>query len=470
MKRLQTQLILAFGLVILVVLCGISITLVYLLRENPQQDRVIYSELSIQARVIALFITRFPRANPLLGGGDARLLDVAETQDVRIGWASGDGEVIFDSEHQWDKPGAEELFASLNPVPDGRWMGRVREDRRVWVVLAYPLPGQDDTPMGQRYLILARSRPVVAFIQQFRRSIARPLLQAGLLAFVVGLVLAVVISRSIAKPLRQVSKAAISIAAGNLDARAPKSGPAEVRQMAEAFNRMAAEVQVSQKSQKDLVANIAHDLRTPLTSIQGFAQALIDGTAEAPDHYVQAARAIYEESRRINKMAADLLDLARFEAGQVEIKQEEVDLALLVETRIQRLQYLADSREINFQRSDRLSIFVVGDEIRLAQVLDNLLGNAVQYTDAGDRITVSLMPANKVVKLCIADTGVGIPAEDLPRIFERFYRGDKSRRGTGTGLGLAIVREIIEAHQAEIKVESVVDVGTRFLLTFPISD
>ena len=468
MKRLQTQLILAFGLVILVVLCGVSVALLFLLQESPQQERAIYSELSIQARVLAAFLTRFPRGNPELEGRDARLLDVAKTQNVRIGWASSERKVLFDSEHRWDQPQAEDLFPRLKRFADGRWMGRIREDNRLWLVLAYPLPNPDNESTRQTYLILARSRPVGAFIQQFRRSIAGPLIQAGLLAFAVGLILAIIISRSIARPLRQVSDAAYAISEGNLDARAPRSGPTEVRQMASAFNQMATEVQVSQKSQRDLVANIAHDLKTPLTSIQGFAQALVDGTAETLEDQVQAALAIYEESQRINKMVSDLLDLARFESGQVEIEHETIDLSALVETRIQRARHFTDEKQITFPRSDgEPRILVMGDEARLVQVLDNLLDNAIQYTDVGDRITVSLTRANDSVKLCVADTGVGISDEDLPRIFERFYRGDKSRRGTGTGLGLAIVREIVEAHGATIEAVSVVDVGTRFLLTFP---
>ena len=167
-------------------------------------------------------------------------------------------------------------------------------------------------------------------------------------------------------------------------------------------------------------------------------------------------------------MAASLLDLARFESGQIEIERERVDLVALVKTRTQRLKPLTEGKQIDVQYPEQESrISVMGDEARLSQVLDNLLSNALQYTEAGDRITVSLARAEDTVKLCVADTGMGIPKADLPRVFERFYIGDKSRRGAGTGLGLAIVREIVEAHNGTIMVESVVDVGTRFLIRLP---
>lgn len=468
MKRLQTQLILAFSLVILVVLCGVSTALFFLLRQNPQEDRAIYAELNTQAQILARLITRFPGLGLGVEERQARLLEIAQAQDIRIGWASADGEVLFDSERRWDQPDAEALFTRLNRMRDGRWLGRIREGNRTWLVVAYPLPRSDDGPVDRNYLILARPTRVIVFFRQFRQSIARPLIQAGLLAFAVGLVLALIISGSIARPLRQVSDAAIAIAHGNLDARAPESGPAEVRQMAQAFNEMAEQVQVGRQSQQDLVANIAHDLRTPLTSIQGFAQALVDGTAESQGNQNQAARAIYEESKRINKMAAGILDLARFESGQIEIEWEPVDLVALVETRTRRLEPLVDDKQIDVEYPEGdVPISVMGDEARLSQVLDNLLSNAMQYTDVGDRITVSLVLLEDTVSLCVADTGMGIPKADLSRVFERFYRGDKSRRGAGTGLGLAIVREIVEAHNGTITVESVVDVGTRFLITLP---
>ena len=188
--------------------------------------------------MVAAFISRFPRIRSELGGRENRLLDIAETQDLRIAWTSGDGKVLFDSERLWDQPDAESLFPRLNRVSDDRWRGRIREGNRVWLVLAYPLPERNVNSAPRNYLIVARPRPTITAIKQFRRSIAQPLIQAGLLAFGVGLVLALVISRSIAKPLRHVSGAAIAIAEGDLNARAPESGPAEVRQVAHAFNQM----------------------------------------------------------------------------------------------------------------------------------------------------------------------------------------------------------------------------------------
>jgi len=221
-------------------------------------------------------------------------------------------------------------------------------------------------------------------------------------------------------------------------------------------------------AQRDLVANVAHDLRTPLTSVEGFAQALVDGTAVTPAAQRQAAGAIYEEAGRMRRMVNQLLDLARFEAGQVQVERAPVDLAALARKRTQVWEPQAGEAGIALRvEVSGAPVVVAGDEGRLAQVLDNLLSNALKYTEAGGRVTVSVTGTPSEVLLTVADTGEGIPSEALERIFERFYRGDPSRGGESTGLGLAIVREIVRAHAGTICAESVVDVGSKFTVRFP---
>jgi heavy metal sensor kinase len=340
----------------------------------------------------------------------------------------------------------------------------VREGGRRWLLVALPWP-QSEKSRG--ILIAASPAPAFSALRQFRNVLLRPLFQAGLLGLALSALLAFVITRSVARPLQQVAAAADAIAQGDLEARAPVAGPEEVQALACSFNEMSRQVEASRLAQRDLVANVAHDLRTPLTSVEGFAQALVDGTAATPAAQRQAAAAIYEEAGRMRRMVNQLLDLARFEAGQIQVERAPVDLAALARKRARVWEPQAKEAGITLRVEVSGAPVVAGDEGRLIQLLDNLLSNALRYTKAGGRVTVSVASTPPEVVLAVADTGEGIPPEALERIFERFYRGDPSRGGESTGLGLAIVREIVRAHGGTIQAESVVDVGSKFTVRFP---
>jgi signal transduction histidine kinase len=298
-----------------------------------------------------------------------------------------------------------------------------------------------------------------------------PLLQAGAIALAIGIILSLTISRSIAQPLKKVSQASQALADGDYEVRVKSEGPLEIKRLAEGFNSMAQKIQASQQAQNDLVANVAHDLRTPLTSIQGYAQALIDGTAADPESRNHAAETIYQEARRMDKIAKTLLDLSKFQAGEIKLQIQPVDVVDLVRERMDfyHKQIRDGGLSIELQTSHE-SIILNADHERLIQVIDNLLSNAIAYTNVGGKISIECSRSESEVRIAISDTGVGIPQEDIPRIFERFYRSDKSRQGLGTGLGLSIVKEIVNAHDGDIVVESIVGVGTKFTINLPSAE
>lgn len=463
MNRLRTRLILSFLAVTLVTLCGVSGALLVILRNNPIEERIAYLELYARAQSIANSLRRAPGANPASPTWTPTLAQIAQEEILRIAWTDLDGQVLFDSEHLWDA----QNFAVLDHLRlrvHERRAGAITQEGKRWLVVA--LPWLDRlTPRG--FLIVATDAPRFPFLQQFRDTLAGPLLQAGAVAFMLAVLLALLISRSIARPLQHIAGAARALADGDLEARAPVSGPDEMRALARAFNNMARRVQSGQQAQQDLVANVAHDLRTPLTSIQGFAQALVDGTAAAPESRAQAAGAIYEEAQRMRQMTDALLDLARFDAGQVQLHLEAVDLVALARKRVELFQPQATAAGILLKLHAEQPLLIVGDRERLTQALDNLLQNALAHTEAEDRVTVTANAAPPWAELSVADTGPGIPADVLPRIFERFYRGDKSRGSGGAGLGLAIVQEIAQAHGGSVYAESVEGVGSRFVIRLP---
>jgi signal transduction histidine kinase len=279
-------------------------------------------------------------------------------------------------------------------------------------------------------------------------------------------ILAAFISRSIARSLKSLASAAAAVAEGHYDQRVPENGPMEIQAVAQAFNRMSEQVRDTQKAQQDFLANVSHDLKTPLTSIQGYSQAIIDGAAKDPR---SAANIIYEEAGRLNRMVIQLTDLARLQAGRLSMHMTAIELGQLTKAIGERLAIVAQEKGVSLEVNAPRMPEVAGDGDRLAQVITNLVSNAIKYTPSGGKVSVCTQATNGGVELVVSDNGIGIPPEDLPRIFERFYQVDKARGPRrGTGLGLAIVAEIVHAHGGKIMASSAgPGQGSTFTLWLP---
>ncbi len=299
--------------------------------------------------------------------------------------------------------------------------------------------------------LLAEPRPTVSLQQTlavFGNALAPPLLLACLAGLAFAILMAALLSRTIAQPLQRMAKAARTMARGDYSTQVPISGPPEVRSLAESFNQMTAEVLAANTAQRDFLGNVSHDLKTPLTSIQGYAQAIVDGAAKDSQ---AAAQIIYEEASRLNRMVVDLTDLERLQAGKLSMKSDPIDMAQLCEAVAQSLTVVAEKQGIRLEVSAAPALPVIGDGDRLAQVLMNLMSNALKFTPAGGTVRVEAERADAGVAVSVRDTGTGIAPAELARVFERFYQVDKARGPRrGTGLGLAIAQEIIEAHGGRI--------------------
>ncbi|MFZ1802648.1 MAG: ATP-binding protein [Nitrospira sp.] len=236
-----------------------------------------------------------------------------------------------------------------------------------------------------------------------------------------------------------------------------------------------------EKIRKDFVANVSHELRTPLTSIKGYVEALLDGAKDDPIASVKFLEIILKQSDRLNLIIEDLLELSKIESGRVTLKEEPLELRSVVDRTLSMIKPIADKKRHRLVTSVDPSLPpVAGDEGRLVQVLTNLLDNAIKYTPEGGTITVGATLAPSIgnaeppagaIELNVTDTGIGIPEEDRPRVFERFYRVDKarSRELGGTGLGLAIVKHIVEGHAGQVWVEANHPHGSRFVVRLPVS-
>lgn len=223
------------------------------------------------------------------------------------------------------------------------------------------------------------------------------------------------------------------------------------------------------KLRKDFIANVSHELRTPISMLQGYSEAIVDDIAGTDEEKKELASVIYDESLRMGRLVNDLLDLARMEAGHILLNYEEANVAVFVEKIIRKFQVLSKEKNISLSYEMTGQGKIAFDVDRMEQVLTNLVDNAIRHTENGGDITILVNLSDLGLKMDVKDSGHGIPEEDLPFVFERFYKADKARtRGrAGTGLGLAIVKNIVEAHNGQISVHSKWNEGTTFSLFIP---
>jgi len=452
---LRSRLWLSYAFVITVALMIVAIVLFVFLIRNP----VLTREIQQQLKTVQGMIVADPQA--YLGSQDA-LQRIARDNKVRV--------LVFDSKRKLLLD-SNQNDVSL-PPPRRNLLNRNSQTAldakgNVWLYTTSRL-------VDGRFLVVAALRPRVPFLNIFADEFLLPIIEGGLIAFLISLILAFVLSRSVADPLQQVIVAARNYPSDDMKPVEPR-GPHEVQDLTRAFNSMIERVHSSQQSQRDFVANVSHELKTPLTSIQGFAQAILDDTADTPEARKQAAQIIYNESGRMHRLALNLLDLARLEAGTADLKMSAVDVDALLHGIVEKFTPQASKAGVNLQVTIQSGLPVlIADGDRLAQVFTNLVDNALKFTPANGQVTLSVKKAGAELELSVADTGIGVESEALSRLFDRFYQVDASRSraggaGHGAGLGLAIVKEIVQAHGGKIGVRSQAGHGTIFTVYLPLA-
>jgi two-component system, OmpR family, sensor histidine kinase BaeS len=296
-------------------------------------------------------------------------------------------------------------------------------------------------------------------------SVTRVVIAASLLAVVASVGLAVILARMLARPLDEIGSAARRIADGDYAARVPRDGPEELASLADSFNQMAASLESQEAMRRDFIANAAHELRTPLTNLQGYLEALRDGVITADKATYES---LHEEADRLVRLSRSLDALAEGDAGTSPPRLVDLDLAAAIRTALDLAAPSIERADLRLETDIEQPLPARADPDRLAQVLANLLSNAVRYTPPGGRISVRTERRPGDVLVSVVNTGDGIPAEDLDRVFERFYRVEKSRdreRG-GAGIGLAIVKQLVEGAGGRVGAESR-DGQTRFWFSLP---
>jgi two-component system sensor histidine kinase BaeS len=305
--------------------------------------------------------------------------------------------------------------------------------------------------------------PEVEFIESTNRT----LLYGALMAAIIALLLGIFLSRTLTRPLRELTQATHAVSEGDLSQQVPIRSNDELGELAKAFNKMSTELSRSVNIRKQMTADIAHELRTPLSLILGHAEAVHDGVLQPSRENFEIIR---EEAARLEHLVNDLRILSLADAGELSINPQKVEPQRLLQEVAAIYQYQTQRKNITLDLdiASPLSEIEV-DPGRMTQVLTNILDNALRHTPEGGRIVLSAREANDQVELAIQDSGPGLKAEDIDRIFDRFYRTDSSRQREdgGSGLGLAIARSIVQAHGGQLSAESEEGKGLKVIVRLP---
>ena len=321
----------------------------------------------------------------------------------------------------------------------------------------------DDRPVGRLYIRVSGKTPLE---KSFLASVNRSALIGGIVAGIAGIIIALLYSRRIVGPVKSVTQAARKMEKGDLGQEVEVSSEGEIGELAEAFNSMSFKLQKQEKLRQNMVSDVAHELRTPLSSIKGYIEALREGLIEPHDEMIDS---LHQEILLLTRLVEDLQDLTLADAGELELNRQAISLEDIVLTVVESLQRDAEEAGIDLKVSVKDSPLVEIDPQRIDQVLRNLLNNALRYTSAGGEVTVTLQAGTESAEVAVSDDGPGIPEEDLPHLFERFYRVEKSRNrdSGGSGLGLTIAKQIVEAHGGRIEVSSKEGQGSTFRVILP---
>jgi signal transduction histidine kinase len=443
--RLWFRLALTVAVIILV-----TVGTIYLfVSERIATEMEYYEDISkgYRSHQIRSSLYFFYDENESWDGVQSVVQDTARVSATRIILVAANGTVVGDSKGEF--LGGNYTDSSESPI------------ELIW----------ENQLVGKAYIISdPDAEPYVAPFLRLSASINRSLLVGGSVAIAIALLLTFVLSRRMTSPIGALAKAARRLGRGDLSQRVQFKGKGEVGVLAQAFNSMADDLEQAEQLRRNLVADAAHELRTPLSNIQGYLEAIRDGVIK-PD--AEIISSLNEEVALLSRLVNELQDLSLAEAGELKLVYQAEDITKLVKQAVTpwQPQLAAKELSLSFDLPDNLPLVSI-DWQRVNQVLHNLLENAVAHTGKGGAITVAAAKQGDWVEVSVSDTGEGIPAEDLPNIFERFFRVDRSRaRATGGGgLGLTIAKRLVEAHGGKITVQSKLGKGSRFSFTLPMAE
>ena len=353
-------------------------------------------------------------------------------------------------------PGQEEISAYMEQALRGQEVV-LQTDSANGPLFTVLVPWVQDSILTPQYTVMGfvLIQTAAQTVHASYRGLIWPTALAAGVLFVLAAACVFFLTRQMTRPLTAMAQAAGNMARGDFNARAPEEGSREIRELSQSFNQMAAQLSTLEQSRRDFVANVSHELRSPITSIQGFAQGMLDGTIppEAHEKYLQV---VVDETHRLSKLIQGLLNLSRMESEETSLAWSDFDVNELARRVLISRMAQIEEKQLEIQAEfEQDTCFVHADADQIQQVIINLLDNAIKFTPSGGTITLSTFPSEGHIALRVKDDGIGILPEDAPHIFDRFYKADKSHTvGKGTGLGLAICFRIMEKHGQTIRLIS----------------
>lgn len=467
------RILITFLLIITFILMLQSVVMTQLYRRDYLQ--LTQKELKEEAENIAEML-RSPTLrdpNALIAFLESVQLSMGKSNSVlwvvtpagRISTVQGKDEKVDGTEHLTVK----EMQNYLEHVKEGKqviWQNEFNSRfNKPMLTIAQPVMNNNNEIF---YVIFIHTE--LAYLEPDTLPLYRQIGTSSLIAVLVSILLVFISSSRITQPLKEMSKMTKEIAKGNLDKRIKIESQDEIGMLAQSFNNMAEELAKQEDLRTGFVANVSHELRSPLTSIHGFVQGMLDGTVRK-DEYEQYLNIIVSETSRLNKLIRELLDLSQIESGSFPLNKKVYDINEQIRRILIRYIDTIEDKGIHVEVNFRQDFCMVcADYDRIEQVLVNLIDNAIKFTKKDETISLWSHVSDKKALVGVNDTGQGIAREDLPFIFERFYKSDKSHTGKkGTGLGLSIVKRIVEQHGHSITVNSSKDKGTSFAFSLDLA-
>lgn len=502
-KSLRTKLFYTYAAIIMVILFSFAVGISYLIRGHMYENK--NKELQKHALEIANSIVALSANNDINSMRvQEYLADIDVLLNVRLLVIDSKQELVYLSPHSIDY--GEKNIINQEREIYRQYKARTNEERRKFAaerlgekdstfkkIIAPVYEGQiisreflhpvyneevlflcAPIMLGEEIIGVLVISSAVGGIQGFLQEVHVYIAQIMLLALLLSFILVHWFSKESIAPLVKMQQSAAAMAAGDYSLHIEVKGRDEVANLGRSLNRLGEDLEkfvdsmnTQEKIRRDFVANVSHELRTPLTIIRGYNDAIADGTVQDPQKIAFYQAIITDEVSRLERLIKDLLEISRLQSGR-EIVNENIPLMELVSQVLAKLQLQAQGKKIELV-ADLEEAVIIGNGDRLVQMLIILVDNAIKYTPAGGKVEVLLKKLEEYVSLTVADTGRGIPPEDLDYIWERFYKVDKShsRKEEGTGLGLAIAREIMNLHRANVSIDSQLGKGTCIKIDFP---
>ena len=429
--------------IILIIAITVTVIVILVSRTTTREfDKYISQDKALKYQRLSLLLSSYYEETGSWSGVQRLINRIKKAYAGRIVLANPEGTIIADSEDKL-----------LGKYLEEGWSMKVATIRK------------DETPVGSLFLKREKRSTIE---KAFLNSVNRSVILASLIAGFGCLLFTYFYSTKILDPVKKLTEAAERIKQGNLDQTVEVYTGDEIGKLANTFNSMAEKLEEKERLRKNVVSDVAHELRSPLSKSHAYLEAIKNGDMEPKPEIIDT---IYRNSCAINELVDNLHDLSKAEAGQLQLDKKIVVLEDLINRTIDRLEEDLEEKNVDLSIYSPDEIVLNVDPERLGQVFRNIIDNAISNFEEGGKIDIKAKEKAEVAEVRISDNGPGIPASDLPHIFERFYRVDKSRSKStgGSGLGLTISKEIIEAHGGEIEVKSEEGKGTTFILKIPTS-